>query len=175
MNVRAERAIPSAAAREAAGKREEIVLNFDAARLKAPFALRCGALLIDYIVFVSIPIISLLFRRWWMEESGSKLIASDLNNISWLVAILLGLANFILFPMISGQSIGKMLTGLQIIRTDGSSAGIGNLLLRHLVGYPLTVLTLFLGFMLAAVNKSGRALHDFAAGTIVVYGKRKMK
>lgn len=170
MSVRADRVVPAAAA-----KTKEIVINFDAVSLKAPFLLRCGALLIDYIIFVSVPIMTLIAGRLITGNDGTKLLNSDLTNAGWLVAFLVALSNFIIFPMLSGQSIGKMLTGLQIIKADGSSASFRNLLLRHLVGYPLTALTLGLGFVFSFLNPRGRALHDLVAGTIVVYGKRRPK
>ena len=169
MSVRAERIVPAKAAEKA-----EIVSNFDPELLKAPFLLRCGALLIDYILFISIPILTLLVGRL-LGEDGSKLLSSELSSAGWLIAILIALSNFLIFPMFTGQSIGKMLTGLQIVKKDGRAASLKNLLIRHFVGYPVTILTLGIGFLLAALNSKGRALHDYIAGTIVVYGKRKLK
>jgi uncharacterized RDD family membrane protein YckC len=166
--MRAEREVPV----KSGGAAEEVVLNFDARLLKAPFLLRCGALLIDYILFISVPILSLLTGRV-LGDDGSKLLNSELSNAGWLVAILIAITNFIIFPMFSGQSVGKMLTGLQIVRSDGKPAGFNNLLIRHLLGYPLTVITLGIGFLISVLNSKGKALHDYLAGTIVVYGKRR--
>jgi uncharacterized RDD family membrane protein YckC len=56
---------------------------------------------------------------------------------------------------------------------DGRSISFGTVLLRHLVGYALSVLTLGLGFLLALIGSNGRALHDLIAGTIVVYATKK--
>ena len=36
------------------------------------------------------------------------------------------------------------------------------------MGYPLSLLPLGLGFLIVTVSPTGRALHDFIAGTIVV-------
>ena len=77
--------------------------------------------------------------------------------------------------MFSGQSIGKMLTGLRITNVDGSAPGFFTLLLRHVIGYPLTLLSGGLGFLLVAVNKSGRALHDYLCSTAVVYGQKTVR
>jgi len=169
MSVRAERVIPARAAETV-----EVVSNFDPELLKAPFLLRCGALLIDYILFISIPILTLLLGRL-LGEDGSKLLSSELSSAGWLIAVLIALSNFLIFPMFTGQSIGKMLTGLQIVKKDGHAASFKNLLIRHFVGYPVTILTLGIGFLIAALNSKGRALHDYIAGTIVVYGKRQVK
>ncbi len=155
-------------------KTEKVVVDFDPDRLKAPFLLRCGALLIDYILLISIPVISLLLARF-SGEDGAKLLTSELNNTGWLIMILLGLTNFIIFPMFTGQSIGKMLTGLRVVKLDGTNPTFGALFLRHIVGYPLTVLTGGIGFLISAFNQKGRSLNDIIAGTVVVYGRRRVE
>ena len=169
MSVRAERVVPARAAETA-----EIVTNFDPILLKAPFLLRCGALLIDYILFISIPIIFLVIGRL-LGDDGSKLLSGELSSAGWLIAVLIALTNFLIFPMFTGQSVGKMLTGLQIVKKDGHAASFKNLLIRHFIGYPVTILTLGIGLLIAAFNTKGRSLHDFIAGTIVVYGKKRFK
>ena len=129
MSARVERAVtPSVRTRT-----EEVIVNFDAAKVKAPFLLRCGALLIDYIIIVSLPVLGLLIARL-AGDDGAKLFKSSFNSAGWLIAILLAVTNFIIFPMIGGQSIGKMFTGLRIIRNDGQPATFGQLLIRHLFG-----------------------------------------
>ncbi|HLM61821.1 MAG TPA: RDD family protein [Pyrinomonadaceae bacterium] len=168
MSSRIERsAVPAKAIRT-----EQVIVDFDAERLKAPFLLRCGALLIDYILLVSVPVVSLLFGRYF-EYDGAKLLNSEISNAGWLILILLVLTNFVIFPMFSGQTIGKILTGLKIVNIDGNAASFSRLLIRHLIGYPLTVITFGLGFLFSVLNQNGRALHDFLAGTIVVYGRRR--
>lgn len=151
-----------------------IVVNFDAARLKAPFALRCGAILIDYILLIIIPVASLLLGRYFNLD-GTKLLNSDASSTGWLITFLLALTNFFIFPLLTGQSIGKMLTGLKVVKKDGSEPTLGNLLIRHLIGYPLIFLTGGIGFLIAALNQKGRALHDLLAGTVVIYGQRKIQ
>lgn len=155
-------------------KPRQVVVDFDAARLKAPFPLRCGAILIDYILLLIVPVGSLLLGRF-LEYDGTKLLNSELSNAGWLITFLLALTNFIIFPLFSGQSIGKILTGLKVVKTDGGEATLKNLIIRHFVGYPLMFLTLGLGFLMSVFNQKGRALHDFLAGTVVIYGQRKIQ
>lgn len=156
---------------------KQIVVKFDAEKLKAPFLLRCGAVLIDYILLISIPVVSILLARYvQLEYDGSvKLLNSEINNTGWLIFILMAITNFAIFPMFTAQTVGKMLTGLRIVKTDGNPPSIGNLFLRHFIGYPLTLLTGGLGLLLAVFNEKGRALHDFIAGTIVIYGRKKVE
>lgn len=169
MSARVEKAVPATRL-----KVEPIIVDFDVERLKAPFLLRCGALLIDYILLVAVPVVSLLIGRSF-EYDGAKLLNSEVSNAGWLIMILFGITNFVIFPMFSGQSIGKMLTGLRVVKKDGNAASFTNLLVRHLIGYPITILTGGLGLLIAAVNSSGRALHDFLAGTVVVYGRKRIE
>ena len=166
MTARVERTVPAVKAT----RTEQIIVDFDAERLKAPFLLRCGAVLIDYTLLVSVPVISLVFARMF-EEDPSKFIKNA--NTGWLIMILFAITNFVILPLFSGQSIGKILTGLRIVKTDGNAPYLSLLLVRHLIGYPLTVLSLGIGFLLAVVNQKGRTLHDFLAGTVVVYGRRR--
>jgi uncharacterized RDD family membrane protein YckC len=71
-------------------------------------------------------------------------------------------------PGLTGLTVGKWATGLRILRGDGADIGIGRAFLRHFVGYPLSFITLGLGFLAAAFNQRGRGLHDLIANTIVV-------
>jgi uncharacterized RDD family membrane protein YckC len=152
----------------------EIVLNFETDRLAAPFFLRCGALLIDYIIFLIAPVSMMLLGRYFGGDGG-RTVAGSLNETGWLIALLIGATNFILLPLFSGQSLGKLITGLRIVRSDGRQASPLKIALRQSFGYLVTVLTFGSGFLLSALNRSGRTLHDFLFGTVVVYADRKYK
>jgi uncharacterized RDD family membrane protein YckC len=168
MSARVERAV----AVKKPGSREKVV-KFVPEQLRAPFLLRCGALIIDYIVLVSIPVIGVLISRY-MGNDGAKLFSSNSYNTGWLICGLVGLTNLVIFPVFGGKSLGKMLTGIRIVKSDGSSASLSRILTRHLIGYPLTILTVGLGFIFSAFNRTGRSLHDYLAGTTVIYGRRRV-
>lgn len=165
MSARVERTIPAKRMRT-----EKVVVNFDAERLKAPFTLRCGAILIDYILVI-IPLAISYLLSYSKPITGAKW-NDELLNIGWLVTILLILTDFVIFPLINGQTIGKMLTGLRIVKIDGNASSFVAVLMRHLIGYPVSLLVFGLGFLLPVLNESGRALHDYLAGTVVVYGRK---
>lgn len=148
------------------------IVDFDPVELQAPFILRCGALLIDYIFIVAAPIIALVIGKF-MGSDGSKLLNSELSNAGWLIAILLAITNFLILPMFAGQSIGKMLTGLRIVDNEGNMPSFKSLLLRHTLGYAMTVMSLFVGFLISLLSSKGRALHDYVASTIVIYATKK--
>src|ERR1700682_497523 len=114
-------------------------------KTRAPFSLRCGALLIDYIVLVAIVATSTLIAR--MLGGGARIAGNSTEKFGLILALLVALVNFALFAGIWGQTIGKWATGLRIERTDGRAAGPGRIALRHFVGYPLSILTLCIGFL----------------------------
>ena len=64
---------------------------------------------------------------------------------------------------------------LSVVARDGSNPTFLSAIIRHLVGYPLTLVTGGLGFAFAAFNRDGRALHDFLSGTIVVQASRRIQ
>jgi uncharacterized RDD family membrane protein YckC len=167
MSVRTDRIVP-------ARKAEQVIVNFDAEAVSAPFILRCGALLIDYMILAIVPVLVLMFGRM-MGNDGNKLLGGPLNSTGWLIMILLGVTNMIILPAVNGQSIGKALTGIRIVTTTGGGVNFGHLLRRNVIGYLLTALTGFLGFIWAAFNNKGRALHDYIGGTVVIYGQKRPK
>jgi uncharacterized RDD family membrane protein YckC len=69
----------------------------------------------------------------------------------------------------SGKTIGMVLLGVQVVGQDGSSVGSKRGLIRTLA-FPLSFLTLGIGFLGILFGRDRRALHDVIAGTAVVYG-----
>ena len=135
-------------------------------RLRVPFPLRCGALLIDYIALVSLVVAGTLVAR--MLGGGARAAGNSAETAGLLLAVFIAILNLGVLPGLTGLTLGKWATGLRIERNDGGPIGIGRALLRHFVGYPLSFALLGLGFLLAAVTVHGRGLHDMIAGTIVV-------
>ncbi len=76
----------------------------------------------------------------------------------------LNIAYFSFFLSRSGQTPGKMICGLKVIRVDGGPLGIGQAVLRTL-GYYLNEITLFIGFFWVAIDQKKQGLHDKIAGT----------
>jgi len=138
----------------------------DGKRLRAPFSLRCGALLIDYIALAAIVVFGTLIAR--LLGGGARSAGSSAETIGLLITLVLAVLNLGVLPGLTGLTLGKWATGLRIEKTDGSDIGIGRALLRHFIGYPLSFLLLGIGFLIAAVTVRGRGLHDIIAGTIVV-------
>jgi len=143
------------------------------ARFRAPFSLRCGAILIDYIILVAIVAFSTLVSR--LLGGGARSAGNSSETIGILLAIMVAALNLGILPGLTGFTAGKWASGLRILRDDGSAIGIGRAFLRHFVGYPLSLVTLGLGFLAAALTVRGRGLHDLIANTIVVREARVMR
>ncbi len=135
-------------------------------RYRAPFALRCGALLIDYILLALILTFSTIIAR--LMGGGARMAGGTAEKVGILFALIAAVLDLGILAGLTGKTIGKWTTGLRLERTDGRRPGIGLALLRHFVGYPISLLLLGLGFLLAIVNPTGRALHDLIAGTVVI-------
>lgn len=149
----------------------ETVVGFAPASVKAPFMLRLGAAAIDYILIVGCPVLFLIISRL-VGNDGAALLNGELNNIGWLLAILIALSNQIALPVISGRTVGKFLTGLTVVGMDGRSATFRSMLLRQTFGYLLIIASAGLGFLTSVFSSKGRALHDYLAGTVVIYGEK---
>jgi len=139
-------------------------------RAGAPFALRCGALLVDYTLTAAILAFATLLAR--LLGGGARLGGATALTLGYLAALSLIVLNFVVLAGFTGRTLGKWVTGLRIERRDGRPAGFAHVAVRHLVGYPLSLLTLGLGFLLAVFSREGRALHDLIAGTVVTWGRK---
>lgn len=134
-------------------------------RYRAPFALRCGALLIDYILLALILTFSIMVAR--LMGGGARLAGGTAEKFGVLLTLIAAVLDLGVFAGLTGKTVGKWTTGLRIERVNGGPPGIGRALLRHFVGYPLSFLPFGLGFLIVTVSGK-RALHDLISGTIVV-------
>ena len=132
-------------------------------RLRAPFPLRCGAILIDYIVLVSLLVVSTLIAR--MLGGGARAAGSSAETAGILMTIAMSVLNLGVLPGLTGLTLGKWATGLRIERNDGADLGFGRAFLRHFVGYPVSFALLGLGFLKAAVSVHRRGKNDMNSGT----------
>jgi uncharacterized RDD family membrane protein YckC len=146
----------------------EKIVDFSPQLLRAPFLLRIAALAVDYIFVMIVPVLWLVLSRMLSDISTR----GSIGPTPWLISIILFGVNFILFPILRGQTLGKLIMGLTIVKLNGTPVDAGTILRRNLLGYLITILTLGIGFLISAVNSSGRALHDLTAGTVVVHARK---
>ena len=91
----------------------------------------------------------------------------DLTLLSTMIS-LLGVALHVVYHTVliggCGQTIGKMLLSIAVVRRNGGPAGYGRALLR-VMGGGLCVLTLGLGRLPVLFTRERRGLSDLIAGT----------
>lgn len=76
---------------------------------------------------------------------------------------------FWIFHSMNGQTIGKMIFQIRVVREDGTPIGYGRALFRFLA-YFISILPFGAGFLWAFVDKKGQSLHDKLARTVVIKG-----
>lgn len=146
------------------------IVDFSPELVRAPFFLRVAALCVDYMLMMAVPTLWLLLGKILGDSSATI----SIGSMIWAVAVIVFVVDFLLLPLITGKSVGKMVTGLTVVKMDGTEVDLSHLVLRSTIGYLASILTLGLGFLLAAVNPSGRALHDLIGGTIVVRARKAL-
>ncbi|NUZ05422.1 RDD family protein [Piscinibacter koreensis] len=95
-----------------------------------------------------------------------------------LTNLVLGLVLFLLLHgyllATQGQTIGKKLLGIRIVRSDGSAATFGRLVGLRILPVNLIVLVPYIGMLIVLIDsllifrESRKCLHDNIADTIVV-------
>ena len=88
------------------------------------------------------------------------------QTASWLGSVI-GIIYVIGFWTWRGQTPGKMAVGVKIIKTDGSPIGIGRAVLRY-IGYLVSTIIIFIGYLMIAWDSKKQGLHDKIAGTYVI-------
>lgn len=91
---------------------------------------------------------------------------------------MLSTINLILFSVLlmvvwkyTDSSPGKMLLKLKIVSLKDFGTPTTYQYFMRLIGYIIASIPLGLGFLLIALNRKKRGLHDYMAGTVVVYAK----
>jgi uncharacterized RDD family membrane protein YckC len=135
-----------------------------------PFLLRVGAGLIDYIIFLILPLAGLISERT-VGNNGLGILS---DRTVWLLSFVIGFINCVLLPQIAGQSLGKMITGIRIVSSGLEDMGRIRLFVRQTIGYALTLATFGIGFLAAAVLPSGRTLHDVISGTRTLRARKTL-
>lgn len=86
---------------------------------------------------------------------------------STAIVMLSGVVYFTIFVGSCGQTPGKMLLRLKVVRVDGQEMTYGRALLRSLC-WILSLLLFSSGFLMIACTRQKRGLHDMLAGTSVI-------
>lgn len=86
------------------------------------------------------------------------------NAISTLVAF----CYMVIFLAAKGATPGKMALGLRVVKADGSPMSAGTAILRVIVEWVLSCVTIGITFLAVAFTQKKQGFHDMAAGTVVI-------
>jgi len=86
----------------------------------------------------------------------------------WVTSgLVISIAYWLGFWIWRGQTPGKMAAGIKVIRTDSSPVK-WQCALRRFLGYIVSAMTLFIGFVWVAFDDRKQGIHDKIADTYVV-------
>ena len=154
---------------------ESVELEFPLAGIGS----RAYALLVDYVLIaiamITVLLIGLLLSFQTLAYAVQD--ASDFrsSSIGWIVAImLLGLfaifvGYFVFFETLwQGQTPGKRLAQIRVIREDGRPIGLPQATLRALLRVFDDILLGLVGFLFIVQGRQEKRLGDWVAGTVVI-------
>jgi uncharacterized RDD family membrane protein YckC len=144
----------------------------------AGFWVRAAARVVDFLVIVGIYNLFYLVDRY--GASAGLWAPSGLDDVAAMGRffpenVIRG-AFFLGFPVFYyvylhgayGQTFGKMAFKIMVINEDGTPLDFRKAFLRWL-GYFLCVITLYIGYLLAAFDRRKQGLHDRVCRTLVVH------
>lgn len=132
----------------------------------AGFWIRFGASIIDSIIVIAI-IVPLLYGIYGSEYFASE---SPVQGVlDFVISYLLPLAGTVLFWVYKSATPGKMAVKVKIVdAATGNKPTVQQSLLRY-IGYYVSMLPLFLGFLWVIWDTKKQGWHDKMAGTLVIH------
>ena len=133
---------------------------------------------VDFFIWVLVGIVAcglgLLVGGFALEEDSFL----ALNEEVFVMVAVLVLLGYVVVYMamvgMSGQSPGKKLVGVKIVRVDGQALGFGGMVVREVVGkmipgvIPLLNMVWLLSYVWILFDNKRQGWHDKIAGTVVV-------
>jgi uncharacterized RDD family membrane protein YckC len=140
----------------------------------ADFGPRLVAYLVDILIVTAVVIVGTI--SWavvaaatgGITGSGMDAFAGVWLTVMVVVVSVIGLAYFPFFWARFGATPGMKMMNLRVVRdADGGPISTGQAILR-LVGYWVSGLVLYLGYIWILIDKRRRGWHDLIAGTVVI-------
>lgn len=100
-----------------------------------------------------------LFIEWQFEWQ---------NRVTPVFYILLAIYATYFLAYRNGQTLGKRLLRIRVVKLDGQPLTLMDATIRSSIGYPLSIAFLLVGFFWAFLDKRRQGWHDKLANTVVV-------
>lgn len=142
---------------------------------------RLGAVIIDSLIIMVPLLLAIVPVMMAAGAAGAGLGGADAFGVGAIIAIAIGSLGFLALFIVNlvmlhrtGQTIGKRLLNVKIVRTDGSRAGLTRIFFLRMFVPGLIGGLPFIGYVFSIVDplfifqESRRCVHDLIADTIVV-------
>lgn len=146
---------------------QNVNINFNTASVGE----RILAYLLDVLIFVAyyVVIYYVVFSLIGLEDAMSNMDPWSQRAIIGFFSLPILLYTLVLENLLEGQTIGKRIMKIKVIKIDGYQAGFGDYLMRWIfriveVAPPFTII----GLIAMMVNKKTQRLGDMAAGTAII-------
>lgn len=116
------------------------------------------------------------YAGFWKRLAAYLVDYFIIGIICWIISLSV-FGNFLSFLILAvyligfwgatGQTPGKAVVGIKIVRLDGTNIGLGNAVLRF-IGYIVSSIIFFIGFLMIGWHEKKRGLHDLIAATAVI-------
>ena len=134
----------------------------------AGFVTRLFAYMLDALIVTVILATTTAVTGFMLEYTNAGQLTTRIVIFGILAfSVVLYLAYYLGFWLLAGQTPGKRIMGVRIVRTDGERLTFGNAV-RRLVGYWLSTVV-FLGYLWILADNRRQGWHDKLAGTMVIY------
>ncbi|MEQ8676508.1 MAG: RDD family protein [Aggregatilineales bacterium] len=142
----------------------------------ANFGQRFAAIFIDFVIYVLVFtfVIVVIFNPFDQQTMNAlnagdfNVIQRENNSLNLMVLLFNIVYNVYFLTQRDGQTPGKMALGIKIIKTNGQQLSFLDAFLRNVVGYQVSSLVIFLGFLWALGDKNAQTWHDKIVNTVVV-------
>jgi uncharacterized RDD family membrane protein YckC len=119
-------------------------------------------------LIIRLPFLAILPFNVGRVGPGTVPLFIGLNGLVTLLQIAIGVAYEAFFVSTRGGTPGKLALGLRIIRSDGLPVSAGLAAGRYFAQW-ISMIILFIGYIMAAFDIEKRALHDRICDTRVIH------
>lgn len=133
---------------------------------KGGFWQRVAAALVDSAAVTVVQFAGVFLLGFILQATAGGVDAVEL--MAGLLSTALAIAYYVFFTGYCGQTPGKMLLGLKVIRTDGRDIGYGRAFAREVPAKFLSGILLGIGYLMVAFDRRKQGLHDKIADTYVI-------
>ena len=132
---------------------------------RAGFWRRAIAMMLDGLLLIVFPF--LLFVVFASTNRGFGRMAGVLFPILLILACFCWVAYHVVMWTWKGTTIGGLVLGIKVVRTDGRAVGFGSAMIRAMASF-FSAFVFFLGFFWAGWDRNKQSWHDKIAGTVIV-------